>query len=74
MPLTPDEIATAAAGPANAAQDGRSAAAHPIPDQITAASAQATAGAVSGTNPNGGARSPWNGGVLRAARAQTEGT
>lgn len=72
--LTPDTIATAAAGPAEAAQDGRSGKAHPIPDQLTAAGVQALAAAVAGKNRNGGARSPWNGGVLRAARAQTEGT
>jgi hypothetical protein len=69
--LTPDTIATAAAGPASAAQDGRSATAHPIPDQLTAAAAAGTANAVAGTNRNGGPRSPF--GLMRPARAVTEG-
>lgn len=69
-----DDIATnATSKPASGSQDGRSASAHPIPDQIQAVGAQATSAAVSGTNRNGGPRSPWNGGVLRAGRAQTEG-
>ncbi len=74
IPLVPDldDIATNAVdGPASASQDGRSGAAHPIPDQLQAVSAAGTASAVNGTNRNGGPRSPW--GAMRPARVQTEG-
>lgn len=73
MPDLDDVAANAVTKPASAAQDGRSATAHPIPDQLAAVAAANAAAATTGTNANGGARSPWNGGVLRAARAQTEG-
>lgn len=65
--LDADVIAEAAQKPASASQDGRAAAAHPIPDQIEADKYQKAQTALTGTNPNGGPRSGWGG--LRAARA-----
>lgn len=69
--LTPDTIAEAAAQPASASSDGRSAAAHPIPDQIAADKYARASDALTGTNENGGPRSGW--GRLRTAKARSGG-
>lgn len=69
--LTPDDLATIAQAPAEAAADGQSAKAHPLGDVIKVADRQAAASAATGTNAAGGPRSAW--GMLRPARAQTEG-
>jgi hypothetical protein len=66
-PITPDDIAEAAASPASATEGSRSATAHSIPDQIAAATFKATEDALSGGNENGGAKSGWA--RLRPARA-----
>ncbi len=71
--FTTDDVATAAAQPMKAEADGQMASAHPLPDQLTVAGVKGTAAATTGLNRNGGIRSPWNGGILRAAQAQTEG-
>lgn len=69
--LTPESIAEAATKPASASQDGRSAAAVSIPDQITAAKFAAAESALEGTNDNGGPVSGWS--KLRTARASSNG-
>lgn len=71
-PVTPESIAEAAAQPASASSDGRSAAAHPIPDQIAAADYAAAQEASEGTSAAGGPRSGWN--MLRPAKAVPPGT
>lgn len=63
--LSPESIADAATQPASASQDGRSAAAVSIPDQIAADKYLKQAAAVEGTNESGGPRSGW--GSLRGA-------
>jgi hypothetical protein len=58
--LSIDTIAEAAQQPASGSVDGRSAEAHPIPDQLAALRAKATADAQAGENASGGRRSAWN--------------
>lgn len=60
-PVDADSIAEAAAAPAEAAVDGQSAKAHPIPDQIAAAEYKAQQDAAAGTNSSGGKKSGWRG-------------
>lgn len=71
--LTPDTIADAATQPASAAQDGRSASAVSIPDQIAANNYAEAADALSGDNDNGGGKSGWGNRVTRKARARFKG-
>ena len=66
-PVDADKIAEAANAPASATVDGRTAAAHPIPDQIAADQYRAANEAAAETNARGGARSAWN--MTRPAKA-----
>lgn len=66
-----DTIAENAAGPQSASQDGRSASAHSIPDQILAHTHKKNADAVEGTNAQGGAKSGWR--TLRPAQVVLPG-
>ena len=66
-PIDSTAIATAANSPLKASQDGLSAEAVPIPDQIAADIYAKGATAASGVNAQGGARSGW--GLLRPAQA-----
>lgn len=69
--LTPESIAEAATQPAEGSVDGRSAKAVPIPDQLAALRAKATADATSGENESGGPRSAWN--RCNTGRAKSNG-
>lgn len=71
-PVTPESIAEAAAQPASASSDGRSATAHPIPDQLAALDRAAAEEAAEGTNAAGGPKSAWN--MTRMAKAVPPGT
>lgn len=66
-PVTIDTIKEAANSPASATQDGMSAAAVPISEQIKALDKSAVDTALSGTSSNGGPVSMWS--KLRMARA-----
>lgn len=70
-PVSADTIAEAANAPASASVDGRSAQAHPIPDQLKALQNTAVADALAGTNQNGGPVSGWS--KTRIARAKNCG-
>jgi hypothetical protein len=63
--VTPESIAEAASKPAEAAKDGQSAKAVPIPDQIEAAKFNAAATTTAGTNSRGGRKSAWRGTIAR---------
>lgn len=67
-----DTIAVNAASPASASQDGRSATAHSIPDQILAKDEKKKEDSLAATNPQGGARSAWS--LTRPARVVPPGT
>lgn len=63
-----DYLESAATGPAEAAGDGGSMKAHPIPDLIQALDRKAAVDAMAGSNDQGGPKSAW--GALRPARAR----
>jgi len=67
-----DTIEDAAQDPAAASEDGRSATSRPLADLIAADKYLKSAGALDGTNQNGGPRSGW--GCLRMARAVPPGS
>jgi hypothetical protein len=71
-PVDADSIAEAANSPASASEDGRSASAHSISDQLAALAAKQAADAVGESNAQGGPRSAWN--MTRPAKAVPPGT
>lgn len=69
--MTPEELEALAATPASAAVDGRSATSRPADDVLKLLDRAAAEGALTGSNENGGPKSPWR--CLRMARASMPG-
>jgi hypothetical protein len=65
--LTADSIAEAAQQPASATVDGKTAAAHPLPDQLEVLKFKAAEAATTGTNAGGGRKSAWRSAVTGRA-------
>jgi hypothetical protein len=72
-PVDADSIAEAAAQPASATVEGRTAAAHPIPDQIAAAKFKLAQEALAAPPGGGAPKSGWGSRPTRRGTARFKG-